>query len=51
VRCDSGIVLQQVREGNGDVLVRMLEPGMRGDLHARASCRAILAFLPHSGVV
>ena len=42
----SGIVLQEVAEGRGALVVRMLEPGMRDNIHARASCRAILSQLP-----
>jgi len=44
----SGIVLQEVAEGHGALVVRMLEPGTRDNIHARASCRAILAHLPET---
>jgi len=41
----SSIVLQEVAEGRGSLVVRMLQPGMRNNIHARASCRAILSHL------
>lgn len=41
----NGILLQEVLEGRKALVVRTLEPGMRANLHARASCRAILAHL------
>jgi IclR family transcriptional regulator, acetate operon repressor len=44
----SGIVLQEVAEGRGALVVRMLKPGTRDNIHARASCRAILAQLPET---
>jgi IclR family transcriptional regulator, acetate operon repressor len=44
----SGIVLQEVAEGRGALVVRMLEPGTRDNIHARASCRAILSRLPET---
>jgi DNA-binding IclR family transcriptional regulator len=44
----SGIVLQAVAEGHGALVVRMLRPGMRDNVHARASCRAILSQLPEA---
>jgi IclR family transcriptional regulator, acetate operon repressor len=44
----SSIVLQAVAEGRGALVVRMLRPGMRDNIHARASCRAILAQLPEA---
>ncbi len=42
------ILLQELLEGREALLVRMLEPGMRTNIHARASCRAILAHLPEA---
>jgi IclR family acetate operon transcriptional repressor len=39
------ILLQAVAEGRGALVVRMLRPGMRDNIHARASCRAILSQL------
>ncbi|GAB3981121.1 IclR family transcriptional regulator [Actinoallomurus acanthiterrae] len=42
----SGIALQEIAEGRGALVVRMLQPGTRDNLHARASCRAILSRLP-----
>jgi IclR family acetate operon transcriptional repressor len=44
----SGILLQEVLEGRRALVVRMLEPGVRANVHARASCRAILAHLPEA---
>lgn len=44
----SSIVLQAVAEGRGALVVRMLRPGMRDNIHARASCRAILSQLPEA---
>jgi IclR family acetate operon transcriptional repressor len=41
----SGILLQEVAEGRGALVVRMLQPGTRDNIHARASCRAILSQL------
>jgi IclR family transcriptional regulator, acetate operon repressor len=41
----SSILLQEVAEGRGSLVVRMLQPGMRNNIHARASCRAILSQL------
>lgn len=39
------ILLQAVAEGRRALVVRMLRPGMRDNIHARASCRAILSQL------
>jgi IclR family transcriptional regulator, acetate operon repressor len=44
------ISLQQSFEGNQALRVRMLDPGYTGNLHARASCQAMLAFLPQRQV-
>lgn len=44
----SSIVLQAVAEGRGALVVRLLRPGMRENIHARASCRAILSQLPEA---
>jgi IclR family transcriptional regulator, acetate operon repressor len=41
----NSILLQAVAEGRGALVVRMLRPGMRDNIHARASCRAILSQL------
>lgn len=40
------IVLQQFFEGSQALRVHMLDVGYSQNMHARASCRAILAFLP-----
>lgn len=42
---DSSILLQEIAEGRGSLVVRMLQPGTRDNIHARASCRAILSQL------
>ena len=39
------ILLQAVAEGRRALVVRMLRPGLRDNIHARASCRAILSQL------
>jgi DNA-binding IclR family transcriptional regulator len=44
----SSITLQEIAEGRGALVVRMLQPGTRDNLHARASCRAILSRLPET---
>jgi IclR family acetate operon transcriptional repressor len=41
----SSILLQEIAEGRGSLVVRMLQPGTRDNIHARASCRAILSQL------
>jgi DNA-binding IclR family transcriptional regulator len=41
----SSILLQEIAEGRGSLVVRMLQPGTRDNIHARASCRAILSEL------
>lgn len=44
------ITLQQLIEGVRAVSVHTLEAGYTGDMHARASCKAILAYLPEDQV-
>ncbi|GAA4994647.1 IclR family transcriptional regulator [Yinghuangia aomiensis] len=41
----NSILLQEIAEGRNTLVVRMLQPGTRDHVHARASCRAILSQL------
>jgi DNA-binding IclR family transcriptional regulator len=43
---DGAVVLSQFLTGNRPIRVGNLEIGYCGDMHARASCKAVLAFLP-----
>jgi DNA-binding IclR family transcriptional regulator len=44
------IMLQQYITGARELVVRNLEAGYSGNMHARASCKAVLAFLPEEQV-
>jgi IclR family acetate operon transcriptional repressor len=44
------IMLQQYIAGQRALIVRNLEAGYSGNMHARASCKAVLAFLPEKQV-
>lgn len=41
-----GIVMQQFKSGTKALQVKELEVGYSGNMHARASCKSVLAFLP-----
>jgi len=40
------IVMQQVKTGTKALTVKQLEVGYGGNIHARASCKSVLAYLP-----
>lgn len=46
-----GIVMQQFKSGTKALQVKQLEVGYSGNMHARASCKSVLAFLPKDIIV
>ena len=48
---EDDLVIQDLLLGTQSVVVRGLDVGYRGNMHARASCKAVLAFMPEQRVV